>query len=97
MTDIYFVVYSVQYSVAELQEFRVHDRVLYVLVPVIFPPLNKLVPPNYTLSTLVPSKVDAPPYLFGNGPIPVSFPDGIVDRLGLVPSLLDHDVRQISG
>jgi hypothetical protein len=41
--------------------------------------------------------VDASPYLFGDGPIPVSFPDGTVDRLDLIPSLFNHDVRQIRG
>lgn len=76
-----------------LQEFRVHDRTLNVLVPVISPPLNKLIPPNHTLSALVPSKADTPPYIFGNGPIPVSLPDGTIDRLNLIPSLLNHDVR----
>ena len=73
------------------------DCALNVLIPVISPPLNKFVPPSHTLSALVPSKVDTSPDLFGDGPVPVSFMDGTVDRLDLVPSLLDHDVRQIRG
>lgn len=70
---------------------------LNVLIPVTSPPLNKLVPPNHTLPALIPPKVDASPDLFGDGPVPVSFPDGTVDRLDLVPSLLHHDLGQIRG
>lgn len=87
---------------ADLQEFRVQDSIdrhcaLNVLVPIVSPPLNKLVPPNHTLSALVPPKMDTSPDLFGDGPIPVSFPDSTVDGLDLVPSLLNHDIRQIRG